>query len=710
MSGSPGAGIDRLFGPSSLAIIGATDRPSSLGDHVLRNAMASTGLGQIHPVNPNRESVQGLKCFATVADIPDQVDLAFVLLPAQHCAAAVRDCGAAGVPFAIIGSSGFGEGGGTGSAAAVELAATAKAAGVRLLGPNTNGIWNASKDVHVGFNVSQGLRLKSGRLALLSQTGAMLGSTIAALNDQGAGLSYAVSTGNELDLRLHELLEFMLASDEVDAVGVAVDAIPDPVAFADVVCRANGAGKPVVLLQMGTSKSGGAATELHASRVADRAGAVAYLMDRLGIAVTRDFDSYLSALIVLGSGRRIPDHNRVLGVSSSGAGAALIADTGESMGMEFPPLSEDTQDGLGALMSMTRPHNPLDITGESRDPEWVGSVLTRLAESDPAAPVAYLITLLYEHPTDPRLTAYASAAVDQPERLFLACVPGSLLPDYMRALRDSGVLVYQSLTNLFGGLRLAWQAARLAERGAAADWIAEWRRLRDHDHASGAARPVVHDAAKALMTPFGVPFPAEVAVSGLDGELTAAVHEVGTPLALKLLSTEHLHKAASNALALGLTTVAEVRSSAMAMSPSPGDRFLVQQMLPTGLDLFLGYQWDDRYGGVLLLGAGGSGVEQVGDVATVLLPASREQVRAALGGLRMADTLLSEGPAGTDWDIDSLLDTVVGFIRFVSEGGAGTVTAAEVNPLRLLGRGAGALAVDVRAVLADQAGTVREEQ
>lgn len=703
---APSAGaleLDRLFSPSSVAIIGATERTSSLGEIVLRNAISNMGLRAVYPVNPARESLAGLKCYALAADIPDRVDLAFILLPAERCVAAVRDCGNANIPFAIIGASGFGEGGGTGAAIAGELLDTARECGVRLVGPNTNGTWNAVDDVHVGFNVSQGMRLRPGRIGLISQTGAMLGSTVAAIDERGIGIAYAVSTGNELDLKLHDYLEFMLRSENVDAVGLAVDAVPDPRQLAAVIRRCNVSRKPVVLLQMGTSKAGSAATELHASRVADPAGAVFYLMAKLGVVVTSDFDSYISALMILGSGRQLPEHDRVLGLSSSGAGAALLADTGEAINLSFTPLSADATDRLSQLMRLTKPHNPLDITGESRDPDWVGSVLKAFAGSDPAAPIAYLITLMKEHPADPRLESYAALAEEQPDRLLLACVPATLMPSYMHRLREAGVLVYSSLSNMFGGIRVVKEAQRLARAGLDEDWVARWTKRGDESafRSDGPRRTLVHDDARPYLSRHGIAFPRETIASS-EG-LASAVSEVTLPVALKLLSAERLHKASSDALALDLSTAEEVFAASVRMRAGAGDRFLVQQMLPAGLDIFVGYQDDERYSGMLLIGAGGSEVERVRDVQTLLLPVSRQDVRAAFGRLRMADTLLSKGPRGTDWDVEKLLDAVMGFVDFVASGSDERVVAAEINPLRVLGRGHGAWAVDVRAVLASVA-------
>jgi acyl-CoA synthetase (NDP forming) len=697
-----GLELDLLFAPRSLAIIGATDRSASLGEIVLRNAVASPGLRAVHPVNPGRDKLAGLDCFPCASAIPGGADLAFILLPAERCAEAVRDCGAAGIRFAIIGASGFGEGGGAGAAEAAVLLEAASASGVRMLGPNTNGIWNATDDVHVGFNVSQGFRLRPGAIGLISQTGAMLGSTIAAVHERGVGIAYAVSTGNELDLRLHDHLEFMLRSDKVGAIGLAVDAIPEPGPFAETMRTWNRGRKPVVLLQMGTSKAGSAATELHASRVADRAGALSSLMARLGVAVTSDFDAYVSALMILGSGRQLFESERVLGLSSSGAGAALLADSGEAIGLAFEPLPDEVERELSGLMKLTRPHNPLDITGESRDPGWVGSVLDAFAAADPSAPVVYLITLMKEHPADPRVESYAKLAEQQPRRLFMACVPASLLPSYMERLRESGVLVYQSLNAMFGGIRLVREASRRAAAGVDAEWVGLWSERAPRVAAAPSAvqrRTLLHDELRPLLAGHGIGFPRETYAGNYAGELRSAVAATGLPVALKLLSAERLHKAASAALALGLASMEDVLDRAASMNPDRGDRFLVQQMVPTGLDLFIGYERDQRYSGTLLVGAGGSGVERVRDIETLLLPVSREDVRSALGRLRMADTLFSAGPGGPDWDVEALLDAIMGLAAF-AEAGADLV-AAEINPVRVLGRGQGAVALDARAVLAD---------
>jgi acyl-CoA synthetase (NDP forming) len=288
-------------------------------------------------------------------------------------------------------------------------------------------------------------------------------------------------------------------------------------------------------------------------------------------------------------------------------------------------------------------------------------------------------------------------AEEQPERLWMVCVPASLTPEYMARLNESGALVYSSLGMMFSGIALVREAMQLARRGVEATWLRSWK----PQAAGGPSRTqaiLVHDEAKQMLGRRGIAFPAERIADPDD--IGVATAELAMPVALKLLSHERLHKAAADALALDLASPEAVVAAASRMQPAAGERFLIQQMVSAGLDIFLGYQEDARYGGMLLIGAGGSEVERLRDVQTVLLPATGEDLRAALRRLRMADTLFANGPAGTIWDVEAVIGAAEAFAAFVSDGHDGLVVAAEINPLRVLGRGKGALALDARVVLA----------
>ncbi|MFC4948896.1 acetate--CoA ligase family protein [Pseudonocardia sp. GCM10023141] len=689
--------LRRLFTPRSVAVIGATDRADSLGGYALHNILGSEGIGEVYPVNPGRAEIAGRRCYARLRDVPE-VDLAYVLLPAAACAQALADCAEHGVPFAIVASSGFGEGGAATATADLGLSAQVRAV-TRVVGPNTNGLWNARAGIRIGFNTSHGMVLRPGRVALVSQSGAVLGSAIAALDGLGVGLAYAVATGNEADLAVPDYVAEFLADDDVAVVGLLLDGLEDPARLLEVLVAAQRPGRPrtpVVALKMGASAAGRHATELHASRVADPAQALQAWCARAGVAVTADLEDFLATLAVLGSGRTLPADTGVLAMSTSGAGAALLADGADAAGLTMAPLPAAARERLAGLMRMTEPHNPLDITGESRVDGWVHDVFTAFADAAPEAPLTYLVTLL-KHATDARSHEFAVLAGQQPHRLFLACPPSPLPAATEAELRDAGVLVLRSTRAVFGGLAGAHAARAAARAGVDPAWV--------RAYVAGVARPVpagsrvlLHDDARTALAAVGVPFLDEAVVADAAAAQSAAAVG-GGPVALKLLAMGQLHKAAAGGVVLGVAAPAVRERAAALLADAPPDaRVLVQAMAPAGLDLFVGFERHERFGPMLMVGAGGSDVERDPDVATLLLPTDAGAVRAALAGLRIGRVLGASGPAGPAWAVDAAVAAVLAFASHVDDG---VVRAAEINPLRVLPAGAGAVALDVRMVLGE---------
>jgi len=271
--------LQPLFQPAHVAVIGASSTPDKHGNIAIRYLVRAGYGGRISPVNPNGGEVEGLACHRSIKDVPGPVDCALLVVPAGAVLNAIRDCAEAGVRSAIIGANGFAElGTEEGRARQAELTSIARASGMRIVGPNTNGILNATDRLSLGYNTSHGDPLHPGPVSIAAHSGALFNSIAPRLRQFGVGLSKFVPVGNEADLDMLDFLEFFIADDATDVIGLIIEGLSDGERLRALAADARAAGKPIVALKLGRSAAGAGATVAHSSRLAGSARAYAALL------------------------------------------------------------------------------------------------------------------------------------------------------------------------------------------------------------------------------------------------------------------------------------------------------------------------------------------------------------------------------------------------------------------------------------------------
>ena len=361
---APLHGLHDLVAARRVAVIGASSDPARIGGRPVAFLLSSGFAGTIYPVNAKYTEVQGLRCYPDLGSIPDAVDAAIVSVPARDVPGVIDECGRKGVKAAVVFSSGFSEVGDEGRAVQGAIAAAARRTGVRVIGPNCQGLVAVHQRLNLSFSSAFGEWGEPGTVAVISQSGGIGGMLAMLLRDQGVGFSYWISSGNEADIDVAECIEFFADDVHTRVVAGYVENIRDGARLLDAVARCRAAGKPVVLLRAGRSPQAARAAASHTGAVAAENRVAEALLAEAGVTQARDPQELLDA--VYGFARApAPAGNRVAILSNSGGLGVIMSDTCASLGLVLPELSPSVQGALRAFLpAFGASGNPVDVTAQ----------------------------------------------------------------------------------------------------------------------------------------------------------------------------------------------------------------------------------------------------------------------------------------------------------------------------------------------------------
>ncbi len=711
--------VARLIRPRSVAVIGASaDRRKTAGRPVAY--LRKHGFtGAIYPVNPRASEIGGLPCYPDVAALPEAPDVGIVLLGPERAEAALRGLAARGAAAAIVLAGGFAE---TGSDGGHRQQALAEAAGgMRLLGPNTIGLVNLVDGITLSASGALELEdLPVGRIAVVSQSGGILGSLLSRAAARGIGFSRLVATGNEADLEIADFVDFLAQDDATSVIALYLEALRRPREFLRAAARARHAGKAIVAFKVGRSAAGAAAAASHTGALAGTDRMYDAFFRRAGVLRAQTFAGLLDIPAALAATRR-PRGRRVAILTSTGGAGTLVADSLGIAGFEAPPPDAQTAAALRSLHALDQAvldRNPIDVTLAGLQPDLLRGAIR---------------ALLASRGYDALVVVVGSSALAMPELMADAIhqsLPGS----------DKPLLAYVSPHAPAVARALALRGVpALAEPEACAAVLDAMLRIGDmeaaatHAAAHGVqptgAPPIDlatlphgsldEHAAKRLFAHAGITPTREVVVHDAAGA-AAAARRFGVPVVLKLLSGVVTHKSEAGGVAVGVAPQdVEARIAAMAAAvtaatgAAPG-AWLVQERVSGGVEMILGLH-RDPLGTAVLLGMGGVTAELFDDTVLRLLP--EDGVAEPGGGQPGARTGLTQEEAMAmarslkTWplldghrgrpraDVAALVDAIVAFSWLAVALGDRLVTA-EINPLFVLDAGNGVRAADAVAVLA----------
>ncbi|WP_144184618.1 acetate--CoA ligase family protein [Elioraea rosea] len=694
------ASLTPLLAPRSIAILGASQDPIRIGGRPIAYMKERGFAGPILPVNPNRDRVQGLRAYPTLADVPGEVDAAIIAVPGAAAEQAVADCIAKGVKAAIMFTAGFAEVDEAGAAVQARFTAAAKAAGMRLLGPNALGLFNARLGYYPIFSSSfENGWPHPGRIGIASQSGAYGTHLFALARDRRLGTPILVTTGNEADVTLGEAIGWLAEDPETDVIVAYSEGVRDAPSFLAAIETARRAQKPVAMIKVGRSALGARAARSHTASIAgDDAVTDAVLRDA-GVFRARNTEELLDVAEV--STRRIYPVGNTLGVVTiSGGAGVLISDAAEAVGLAMPPMPEEAQARLKALVPFSSSVNPVDCTAQAFNDM---SVIGRFAESmlgdgGYTSAIAFFTQVGASRSIAPSLRKQLDATVAKfPDRLFILSVTG---PDEtIRAWQDGGYLVFEDPTRAVGALAAMGRFGEAFARPAAsAPMLANPPDL-------PAASPDEAEA-KRILAAIGIASPEEVLCASAEAA-AAAADRLGFPVAMKLVSPDVLHKSEIGGVKLGLEDAESVRSAhdeivANAARHAPEARVagvLVTPMVSGGVECVIGVTRDPVFGPVAMVGLGGVFVEVLRDVCLRLCPFGEAEALAMIRSLR-GFPLLHGARGRPRMDVAALAAALSRLSCFAASAGP-RLAGVEVNPLMVLPEGRGALALDAVLTLED---------
>jgi acyl-CoA synthetase (NDP forming) len=687
--------LERFFRPESVAVVGASDTEGRPGAGITRQLLAwAERVGaRLHPVHPTRREVFGIPCSPCLADLPEQVDLAILLV--SDPLPLIEELGAAKVKFAVAFASGFAETGEEGTAAQNRLAAAVERSGVRLLGPNTN------------LNAFERFRedLEGPAIALITQSGHQ-GRPVFALQELGVRLSHWAPTGNEADLETADFISYFAERPEVGAIACYIEGLKDGRSFLLAADRAARRGVPVVAVKVGRTETGARTAASHTGKLTGADDVVDAAMRQFGVVRVDGLDELQDTATLLARARP-PRADGVVVYSISGGTGAHAADLAAEAGLRLPVLSEARQAELHQwIPEYLSVANPVDNgghpVGDGRGRQIIDAIL-----ADPEVGVLICPITGPFPPLSDRLVRDLVDAAEHTDKLV--CVvwgsPVGTEPAYREVLLGSSrVATFRTVGNCLTAVRAYLGHHRFARGYRSPFDEAPRTPSLSFKKAHALMRPgqqLSEHAAKQLLRAYGIRVPREQLVTSAAAAVRAA-GLVGYPVVMKASGAQIAHKTELGLVKIGLTSASQVRDAYRELTDIARyegvalDGILVCQMVEPGVEMVVGVTRDELFGPVVTVGLGGVLVEVLRDAVVRVPPFGEDQARDMLTELRgraLLDGVRGRPPA----DLDALVEVVLRVQRMALELGD-ELAELDINPLLVLPRGQGAVALDALAV------------
>lgn len=686
---SPGR-LRELFSPASIALVGASDT-SGWALNVYNSLRTGGFAGRFTPVHPRHPTAFGLATRSSLRALEEPADLAFVLAPTQAVEEVVYDAAAAGTRNLIILAAGFGEQGEEGRELERRLVDTAAAHGITLLGPNGLGFINATAHV-APYALTLSPPLIAGPVGVVLQSGALASAVLGFARGHSIGLSLLISMGNEGMVTTADVIDYLIDDEATRVIALFLEEIRQPARFAAQARRALAAGKPIVALKVGRSPAGQRVALAHTGAVAGDDAVVDAALRQLGVIRVRSLEELLVTAGLLGFAP--PLTGRRMGVVTASGGACdVIADRAHEEGIEIPEFAPETVAALKAVLPpFTSPRNPLDVTGYGLA-HLAGAarpITASLGAVSRDPNVDFVLNLgVVVPPVPPPDAAALEARLDE-QVAIIAVSPVPVVPattmcadltEYSRGLllpRRLHLLAGLDLGLTAIGHALRWQEKRQRLPAKSGEYPAQPGEDRPRWLQEQPSGVWPETAGRRLLELTGVPMvPAVLAES--EVEAVAAATRLGYPVALKACAAGLAHKSDVGAVALGLSSPADVRRAYARIRRMAAEGVLVSPMRRGGHELLAGVTVDATFGPVLAVGLGGIWVEALRDVAMRVLPIDSSDAHEMLGELRAAP-LLRGGRGEATVDLDRLAEVLLRLSQAVALVGP-SLQALEVNPL-----------------------------
>ena len=699
-----GDGLKAIFKPESVAIIGASRTPGKVGHTLLRNLMECGYGGEVYPINPHADEILGVKCYPSVLEVPGDVDLAVIAVPAPIVLQVAEECGRKGVKALIVISAGFRETGREGAERERRLLEIARRYGMRIQGPNCLGVIDTYTPLNLSFAPAMPRR---GSIAFISQSGALGTAALDWAMGEGIGFSHFISLGNKADLNEVDFLKALGGDEGVKAIILYVESIEQGQRFIEVAGEVS-RRKPIIVLKGGVSKAGSRAAGSHTGALVGSYTAYKAAFRKSGVLSTEGVEELFNYAVAL-TEQPLPRGEGVAIVTNAGGPGIVFTDLCERYGVKLARLSPETHRALReGLPPEAATGNPIDVLGDARADRYRYALERVLADDRVYAAAVILTPQAMTESLDT-----ARVIVEMRERfpgkpLMAVFMGGGEVEEAVGYLKEHGVPCFDFPEKAVRTLSALYTYARYLKRPRE-------RPTRFEDVDVNRVREIIrgvredgrvvllpHEASEVVRA-YRVEAP-EMRVATSEAEAVDYAEELGYPVVLKIVSPDILHKTDIGGVVLNLSSAEEVRSAyrgimARVSRHMPQARLygvLVSRMAPQGREMIIGMSRDVQFGPLIMFGLGGIYVNFLRDVSFALAPLSRREAAEMIRETK-AYTLLrgirGEKPA----DLKALEEVILRVGQLSVD--FPEILEMDVNPLMVYEEGRGCIAVDVKITL-----------
>ena len=694
--------LETLLRPQSVAVIGASDNPARIGGRPIYSMLKGNFQGKLFPVNPNRDIVQGLKAYPDISSVPIPVDSAVISVPENVALKVIKECAERGVKSAVVFTSGFAEIGNSGLNAQHQIANIASESGMRILGPNCLGVFNLSAGWFGTFaNTLASKKIPTGPIGIVTQSGAYGGHLFTITQNRGVGTNYWVTTGNEVDIDVAEVIEFYAREPEIRVIISYAEGIKNGNRMRKALEAARNAKKPVIFMKVGSTEAGARAAASHTASLAGEDAVYDGLFKQYGVYRAETTEEMADVAYACQFGR-YPNGPKIGLQTISGGIGVQMADAASKKGFDVAPLPKSTQEKIKKLIPFAGVNNPVDFTGQVLNERKLleDSMRFVIDEADYDSQILYLASLpISEFTRDISLEIFTALRKRYPEELMFLSMIGPqesrkpyeeigypCFEDHSLAVRAMAALRYFAMV-----FKQGKQKVIASTRG---------NKLARLD------RNISEFEAKSILSTAGIPTNREFLTESC-GEAIEAQKTIDGPVVLKVASPNIPHKTEIGGVLLNLTTKEEVEegykkliTSVQSNAPEAKiDGIIVAEMISGGIETVLGVTNDPVFGPTVMFGLGGVFVEVLKDVAFRVAPFGTEEARRMIDEIR-GRAVLDGARGAPPADIEALANAISALSIFAAEN-SDNIQTIDINPFIALPKGA----VAVDALIIPTSGT-----
>jgi len=700
--------LDVLFHPASVAVVGASTRPGTVGNDIFRNLLSAEFNGVVYPVNPKATHVMGVHSYANLAEIPGPVDLAVLIVPAAAILGVADQAIAKGVKALVVISAGFKEVGAEGAKLEQALRDKVQAAGVPLIGPNCLGVINT--DAKVSMNAAFGRKMPdAGNLAFLSQSGALCTSVLDYAEERHMGFSKFISFGNKADVNEIDLLEYLAADEQTSVIAMYLEDVTNGRRFIETARRIFWeTHKPMLCLKSGRTPEGAKAVSSHTGSLAGSDSVYDALLIQSGVQRV-DTIAELFDYAALYCTQPLPRGSRVAIVTNAGGPGIMATDAAVRRGRKLAEISNQTKERLrAALPASASLRNPIDVIGDARADRYRAAIHAVL--EDDGVDMGMVI-LTPQSMTDIEETAsIVPAAVQGIDKPVVCSFMGAKdVAPGVAILRKAGIPNYPFPEDAIKSLAAADRLVTLHEipRREMATFdnldVARATKLVAEALDGAEQRYLTQAEARPILECYRMPL-LQSAVAGSAAQAAEIAGSLGKPVAMKIMSADVVHKFDAGGVILNVRGADEARAAyekilanvRQAVPKACGRDVLVEEMAPKGGEVILGASRDARFGPLVMFGLGGTLVEVLKDVSFRLAPMwhiSAERMVHQIRAFKVLDGFRGSPPS----DVPAIVDTLLRLSAMVCNHPQ--IAELDINPLIVHARGQGCSVADSRMVL-----------